>query len=266
LIDGEDTMTRKLILFDIDGTILDQNNTIPQSTKDAVQFLKEEGHEVALATGRAPYYINDVREALQIESFICFNGQYVEVEEEVIFKNPIETELLTELYEVSSRRGHPLVYMGADAMKSTVEHDRAIENSFASIYVDSKRIGVNQRYFDETDIYQALLFCQEHEEAIYHEAMKDLTFVRWNDYCTDVISLGGSKALGIEKYMEHKGFTKDQVYAFGDNLNDIDMLQYAGHGVAMGNAPDRVKQAARYVTKDVSDHGIAHGLKMVGLL
>ena len=78
--------------------------------------------------------------------------------------------------------------------------------------------------------------------------------------------LGGSKAMGIEKFIEKKGFTKDQVYAFGDYLNDIEMLQYVGHGVAMGNAPEEVKNVARYVTKDVSENGIAYGLEMVGLL
>lgn len=82
----------------------------------------------------------------------------------------------------------------------------------------------------------------------------------------DVISLGGSKAIGVEKYMEYRGYTKDQVYAFGDNLNDMEMLQYVGHGVAMGNAPDAVKQAAKYVTKAVGDDGIAYGLKKLGLI
>ena len=82
----------------------------------------------------------------------------------------------------------------------------------------------------------------------------------------DVLPIGGSKANGIEKYIEKRGYTKDQVYAFGDYLNDIEMLQYVGHGVAMGNAPDEVKKAARYVTKDVGEDGIAYGLEMVGLL
>ncbi|MER2090901.1 MAG: HAD-IIB family hydrolase, partial [Sporosarcina sp.] len=82
----------------------------------------------------------------------------------------------------------------------------------------------------------------------------------------DVLPLGGSKAKGIEKFIEKKGFRKEHVYAFGDNLNDIEMLQYVGHGVAMGNAPEIVKNAARYITKDVSEDGIAHGLEMVGLL
>jgi len=69
----------------------------------------------------------------------------------------------------------------------------------------------------------------------------------------DVLPLGGSKAQGIEKAIEKLGYTKEQVYAFGDYLNDIEMLQFVGNGVAMGNAPDLVKNAAKYVTKDVSD-------------
>lgn len=266
ILDGEDTMTRKLILFDIDGTLLDQNKGIPKSTKEAIQALQEAGHEVALATGRAPYYIDEVREALQIDSFICFNGQYVEVDQQVIYKKPIEKELLKQLFAFASSQGHSLIYMGAKEMKSTARRDRLMEDLFATVYVDGRRVERNDQYFNEEEIYQALLFCEEVEEAVYHDTLKDLTFVRWHPNCMDVISLGGSKAIGVEKYMEYRGYTKDQVYAFGDNLNDMEMLQYVGHGVAMGNAPDAVKQAAKYVTKAVGDDGIAYGLKKLGLI
>lgn len=259
-------MTKKLIMFDIDGTLLDHQNEIPASTKEAIQQLKEDGHEVAIATGRAPYYINEIREALEIDSFVCFNGQYVEIDNEVIYKNPIRKELLTNLYEFSSSKEHPLVYMGAEAMKSTVERNSTVEGCFASINIDTRNLRTSAKYFNEMEIYQTLLFCEAHEESAYHQSIKDLNFVRWHQHSVDVLPIGGSKAMGIERFMEHRGFTRDQVYAFGDNLNDLEMLQFVGHGVAMGNAPDKVKQAAKYVTKDVNDHGIAYGLEMVGLI
>lgn len=261
-----DKVSRKLIMFDIDGTLLDHENKIPASTKEAIQLVKEAGHEVAIATGRAPYYITEMREALQIDAFVCFNGQYVEIENEVIYKNPIEKALLTNLFSNSKVNGHPLVYMGAEAMRSTVEDNEIVENCFSSINIDTVNITMNAQYFDEVEIYQTLLFCQAHEEDIYKQAMQNLNFIRWHAHSTDVLPLGGSKAKGIEKFMDYRGIKREDVYAFGDNLNDIEMLRFVGHGVAMGNAPSVVKEAARYVTKDVGEHGIAYGLEMVGLL
>lgn len=263
---GEDKMTRKLIMFDIDGTLLDHEKKLPSSTKEAIRSLKEAGHEVAIATGRAPYFIQELRKELEIDSFVCFNGQYVESENEVIYKNPIDKELLTHLSTFSSSREHPLVYMSGEAMRSTIQQHAEIETCFRSLDIGVSNPEMDANYFNEMEIYQTLLFCKEHEESIYRQSMPNLNFVRWHEYSLDVLPMGGSKAMGIEKFMAHKGFEKGEVYAFGDNLNDIEMLQYVEHGVAMGNAPEAVKKVARYVTRDVDQDGIAYGLEMVGLL
>ena len=255
-----------MILFDIDGTLLDHDKKLPRSAKEAIRSLQEVGHEVAIATGRPPYFFKELREELGINSFVCFNGQYVEVENEVIYKNSIDQDKLARLLSLSSSNEHPLVFMGAESMKSSIDYHAVIADTFATLDVGVTHPKFNANYFNETEIYQVLLYCQEHEESLYRDDMRDLKFVRWHENAMDVLPLGGSKAQGIEKLMERKGFTKEQVYAFGDYYNDLEMLQYVGHGIAMGNAPEEVKKVARYVTKDVADNGIACGLKMVGLL
>lgn len=82
----------------------------------------------------------------------------------------------------------------------------------------------------------------------------------------DIIPNGGSKAKGIEKYIEKLGFNRDQVYAFGDGLNDLEMIEAVGTGIVMGNGHEDLKKLANHVTKDVSEDGIYHGLKWAGLL
>ena len=70
-------MTEKhIIFFDIDGTLLDEDKIMPNSTKEAIFALKEQGHEVAIATGRAPFMFVDIREELNIDTYISYNGQY----------------------------------------------------------------------------------------------------------------------------------------------------------------------------------------------
>ncbi|MFP3488979.1 HAD-IIB family hydrolase, partial [Staphylococcus sp. SIMBA_130] len=85
-------------------------------------------------------------------------------------------------------------------------------------------------------------------------------------YSMDVIPPGGSKAKGIEAMIDHLGFKRENTYAFGDALNDIEMLKFAGTGVAMGNGYDEVKEVADYITDPVDQNGIQKGLKKVGLL
>jgi hydroxymethylpyrimidine pyrophosphatase-like HAD family hydrolase len=115
-------------------------------------------------------------------------------------------------------------------------------------------------------MYQTLLFCPEGEEQQYEEEFHDFDFIRWHPVSVDVLPKGGSKAKGIEKIVQKLGFPEDRQFAFGDGLNDIEMLMSVKNSVAMGNAEEVVKSAAKHVTKSVEDDGILHGLQMVGLL
>ena len=77
---------------------------------------------------------------------------------------------------------------------------------------------------------------------------------------------GGGKMVGIQRYLDSIGATRDEIIAFGDGHNDAEMLRYAGIGVAMGNAEDDTKAVADYVTADIDDDGIAKALEHFGLI
>ncbi|WP_026105202.1 Cof-type HAD-IIB family hydrolase [Halalkalibacterium ligniniphilum] len=257
-------MTRKLIFFDIDGTLLNHDKELPISTKQAIQTLKERGHYVAIATGRAPFLFGSLREDLGIETYVSFNGQYVVAEKEIIFKNSLHKETLKVFTEFALRHDHPIVYMDHEDMKANIEYHPFVEESIGTLKFEHP--AHDPEYFVERDIYQALLFCTSEEEQQYIDTFGLFDFVRWHPVSTDVLPAGGSKAKGIEAIIQHLGFSKSDVYAFGDGLNDIEMLQFVENSVAMGNAEDSVKKAAKHVTKDVNEDGIKHGLELVGLL
>lgn len=258
-------MKPKTIFFDIDGTLLDHDKQIPPSTKEAISALQQKGHQVAIATGRGPFMFEDIRKELGIHTYVSYNGQYVVWEGKVIYSNPISPELIQSITEFSAKRDHPLVFMGADAMKSTVPYHEYVQESLASLKFDHPE--ADPLYYRKQPIYQCLLFCKEDEENEYLEAFGDhLQFIRWHPLSTDILPAVGSKAIGIAKTIERLKADPDDVYAFGDGLNDIEMLQFVKHSVAMGNAPEEVQRAAKYVTKDVADNGIYHGLKMLNLL
>ena len=253
-----------MIFFDIDGTLLDHQKNLPQSAKRSIAALKEAGHEVAIATGRPPFFFKELREELGIDSFVSFNGQYVVFKGEEIFSNPLDAATIEELTSFSAKRDHPLVYMNHQTMKSNISDHPAIEESLHSLKFHAPDL--DPLFHKDRDLYQTLLFCTEGEEKEYVEAFSKIRFVRWHPSSVDVIPANGSKAVGISHLIKKLGYSIDQVYAFGDERNDLEMLSQVGHGVAMGNAPQDVKDVANYVTKSVDEDGIEHGLKMVGLL
>jgi Cof subfamily protein (haloacid dehalogenase superfamily) len=257
-------MSQQMIFFDIDGTLLDHNKQLPSSTKQAIRALKEEGHEVAIATGRAPFLFKELREELEIDSFVSFNGQYVVLKGEVIYKNPLKKHVLQSLTDFAVTNNHPLVYMDHENMKANIKYHSYIDESISTL--SAVHPEYNPDYFIDKEIYQTLLFCSETQETPYQKGFKDLNFIRWHEYSMDVLPFGGSKANGIEKLIDKMDFKKEQIYAFGDGLNDIEMLQYAGNSVAMGNAHNLAKNAAKYITRDVGEDGILYGLELVGLL
>ncbi|MGM9931213.1 Cof-type HAD-IIB family hydrolase [Pradoshia sp.] len=257
---------KSVIFFDIDGTLLDHEKELPLSTKKAVFALKEKGHEVAIATGRAPFMFESLRRELEIETYVSYNGQYVVLQNEVIYANPLKISALEQLTKSALEREHPIVYMDHEDMKANVppEHNYITE-SISELKLDVFPTH-DPHYYQGRELYQSLLFCPEGEERFYEETFKDFDFIRWHPFSVDILPQGGSKARGIEKITERLGFAKERQYAFGDGLNDIEMLTRIENSVAMGNAVERVKAVAKYITKPVDEEGILHGLQMVGLL
>ncbi|MED3574426.1 Cof-type HAD-IIB family hydrolase [Cytobacillus praedii] len=255
---------KKIAFFDIDGTLLDQNKQLPNLTKKALSKLKENGVFVAIATGRAPFMFENLREELDIDSYVSFNGQYVVFENKVIYKNPLNIKELENLYNYSLERNHPMVFMDEGVMKASVANDEYIDLCIKSLKFPYP--SVDENYYKHKEVYQSLIFCEEQYDELYEMNFPNSRFVRWHRFSTDVLPAGGSKAEGIKLMAEHLGFQMENVYAFGDGLNDIEMLQTVGTGVAMGNASEQVKMAADVTTTSIDEDGIWNALKKLELI
>ncbi|MFC7373103.1 Cof-type HAD-IIB family hydrolase [Fictibacillus iocasae] len=258
-------MNDKIVFFDIDGTLVNEEKKVPDSAKEALHKLRENGIHTAIATGRGPFMFTELRKELELDSFVSFNGSYVMFENDVIHKNPLNTEVLEKLEEEAVKNGHPLVYLDHKGATSNVSRHEIIEactyNLMPSYPIHSPQ------YYKQNEVYQVLLFCEEKDEQPYKSGYSDTYgFIRWHEHCLDVLPYGGSKAKGIEVFVQKLGIKRENIFAFGDALNDLEMLAAAGTGVAMGNGLEQAKQTADYVTKSVDEDGIYHGLKHLGLI
>ncbi|MFF2446012.1 Cof-type HAD-IIB family hydrolase [Neobacillus sp. NPDC058068] len=255
---------KKIVFFDIDGTLLDHEKSLPASTKKAIELLKENGTFIAIATGRAPFMFEGLREELGIDSYVSFNGQFVVFENEVVYENPLNEVELKRLHQRAEKSNHPIVFMNENTMKASVQHHSFIEQSLGSLNFSHPE--KDSSFYVNRNIYQSLLFCEEREEEKYLADFPEFNYIRWHSYSVDVLPKGGSKAEGIKKMIERLGFDLKDVYAFGDGLNDLEMLKAVGTGVSMGNGVPEAKKLADFVTTDVDNDGIWNGLKELQLI
>ncbi|WP_257350623.1 Cof-type HAD-IIB family hydrolase [Pseudalkalibacillus decolorationis] len=258
-------MKNKIVFFDIDGTLLDHNKQLPKGTKEAITELKKRNVPVVIATGRAPFMFQPLLKELTIDSFVSFNGQFVSYQDQCIYENPIDLEVLERLVTHSNEHNHPMVFL--NELEGRTTHDR---HPHVMKSMDDLRLthpAHDPIFYQGRPIYQALLYCEKGEkELAYRNSYSDFNFIRWHRFSLDVLPKLGSKAIGIQKMIEHLGYYQEDVIAFGDGLNDLEMLEFAGAGIAMGDGKEEAKRVADFVTKPVGEDGIYYGLKKLGIL
>lgn len=242
-------MGKKIVFFDIDGTLVDLDKKLPDSTKQAVKELQDNGTHVAIATGRGPLMTEHILKELNIDCYACYNGSICIHDGEMVYSNPISVELCEKVTRFANTNGHSVVYMGSFDYFSSKE-DSSINECFNELY--SPLPVVDPEFYKSNPVYQMLVFYTEKDDTKYSEEITDLELVRWHKYSVDLLPKGGSKAFGIRQMVERMGYKLNDVYAFGDGLNDLQMLTDVGTGICMGNGHPLVKEAADYVTDDVS--------------
>jgi Cof subfamily protein (haloacid dehalogenase superfamily) len=259
-------MNYKVVIFDIDGTILPHGKTLSHATKEAIKRLREKNLKVVIATGRAPYFSESIVKEIGVDSMVFFNGSYVFHEGKEIFKNPIEKKILRKIQLLSQDLQHPLTYLGETSFKATdISHPFIVE---AYKHDTWKPELAPPQFWMEQDIYQMFLHCEMDEEAAYQTKIPQLDFRRWTSgmRTCDVNLSNANKAVGLTKLLEKLGIAPDEAVAFGDGMNDIEMLSLVGMGVAMGSARDELKDFANMVTLSAEEDGVRYGLERLGLI
>lgn len=274
----------KIIFFDIDGTLLNGKKRIPESARKAIAELKEAGIIPAIATGRPPFRIHEILAELEIETYVSLNGQYVVHQNEVIYQNPMKKGAVKRIAKAAELNNQTVAFCGSDKIlgnslvsASSKGWKKKISNHLPFTpphfivnlifkYGDKSKKPILKEYYENRVIYQCMLHATEKYDAYYAKEFPDCNFMRWNPYSVDVCPEGGSKAVGIIKLLEHLHIPIEASAAFGDGLNDIEMLKLVGTGIAMGNGREELKQVADKITESPEKNGIQIGLQEIGAI
>lgn len=256
----------KAVFFDIDGTLVSfETHQIPESAKKAINDLRKKGILVFIASGRHLLSINNLG-SLQFDGYITLNGGYcIAGNDQVIYKNSILREDISSLVRyMEEKESFPCIFVHEHTSFLNY-HNRQTDEIFQLLNFPEPPVAP-LREASEGEIFQLVAFFSKEQERAIMEVMPHSQATRWNPLFTDVIPLGSSKRVGIDKMLAHFGIALDETMAFGDGGNDISMLQHVGIGVAMGNAGEEVKRVANHVTSSVDDDGVYRALLHFGVI
>lgn len=263
----------KIVFFDIDGTICDDTMEIPESTITAIRTLRENGHLAFLCSGRARGNIRSKKlEAIGFDGVIAACGNHVELNGEVIYERILETDIVKKIIRLCREHRMPIVLEGP------VKHWLDANGFESDPYVDYLLADLGDAaimlaegpdaYTDDIYINKFSADIMEYTDfdAIRSELEDVFDFLLHEGNVLECVPKGTSKATGIQWLCNHLDISQEDTYAIGDSVNDLDMLGYVGHGIAMGNASQVAKDAAEYITTDIHDDGIYNALKHYGLI
>lgn len=259
-----------LIALDLDGTLLKDDKTISDKTKIIIEQIRKDGHIVMISTGRpyrssAMYY-----QELNLDSpIVNFNGAFVH--------HPLHVDwgAFHELIAISTVKAivdtcfqYSVENLVAEVIDEVYIHYHN-EKILDILQIGNPKITTGDlRVFLKKEPTSLLIHAEENNmkkiRSILSDVHSEMVDHRsWGApwYVIEIVKHGINKAVGVQKVAEYYGIPRERIIAFGDEDNDLEMLQYAKYGIAMENGIDQVKEIAYDITLANEKDGVAHYLE-----
>lgn len=261
-------MKYKLLVLDVDGTLLNDEREISKRTLAALLKVQQMGVRIVLASGRPTYGLMPLAKTLELGNYggfvLSYNGcQIIKAQNgEILFERRINPEMLPYLEKKARKNGFAIF---------TYHDDTLITDSPDNEYIKNEALLNNLKIIREDEFSTAIDFApckcmlvSDKEKALIgleqhweKRLAGTLDAFRSEPYFLEVVPCGVNKANTLGALLEHLEVTREEVIAVGDGVCDVTMLQLAGMGVAMGHSQDSVKVCADYVTASNEEDGVA---------
>lgn len=211
-----------ILFFDLDGTLL-VDGKISEECRRALEKAKQSGHFLVLNTGRSPAFVpKQIFEDPLWAGHIC-GSSYTDLFGEVLSREPLSKKTLKSVFEFAKEQNVQVIFEGESENFYTLPQSAAQKDA----------AGIFERE-ELPAIVKVTFWCDPLRVPL--DRFSGLRIVRFKSYA-EGISVGFDKSSGMKLILEEMGFSKEDTMAFGDSENDIDMLKFAGKGVAMKDAP-----------------------------
>ena len=255
----------KIVFFDIDDTLrVKVTGYMPESIKYVFKSLKEKGIMTGIATGRALYAIVPEIRDLNPDYFVTINGTYVvDKKEAEIVSDPLPRDLVEKYVNWAKSEGIEYGFTGKDKPVVSKRCD-LIDDAMKPIY---GICDVESDFYLTNDVYQMWTFAENNADLqLPKDLASEIRLVPWHEHSSDVVKVGVSKASGVAHVLESQNLKPLNAMMFGDGPNDMEIFDYVGLKIAMGNAVPELKEKADFVTKTVEEDGILYALEELGLV
>lgn len=261
-------MNKKILVLDIDGTLLNSKKEITEKTRKALIDIQKCGHIVVIASGRPTAGIVKIAEKLCLEEFggyvLSFNGARITnwKTKRVIYQNTLSRDLIKPLYDFAVEKNIGLVSYQDDCIITGTKQDEYMLYEGKINGIEIKTVEDFPLYVD-FDINKCLFTASadiagEYEKQLIEIYGNKASIYRSEPFFIEVMPEGVDKAASLDKLVKLLGFTKEDAICCGDGFNDLSMIKYAGIGVAMENAQNAVKKEADFITFSNDDDGIVY--------
>lgn len=262
----------RLVCVDLDGTLCGPDKRVSAGNRAALERACEAGVMVAIASGRHPFNVCELMDDLGLpRTAVCLSGAYVMLDGREVFRHGISLACAEAAIDVARRAGCYVSVSGADFnLNSGTIRRAAAESAAASRYTPCG--GYDELLARVRERGDELLKCSLHadDERSYRELRARLdealggVALAQSDVCwVDVNDAGCSKAEGIAELAAALGVGLSEVAAIGDDENDVESMAAVGMGIAMGNAIEPVRAAARVIVADNAHDGVAEAIDLL---
>lgn len=251
----------RLLLFDLDGTLLRSDKTISKRTRAALQSCREKGIMIGVSTSRGEYNSLSFIEELQPDVLIASGGALVKYEGKYIYKAEFSAEETRQMISAARK------ICGADC-NLTVD---TIDGHFRNYKLDLEKqdqswedaIDTDFQYFKDNALKMCVEIFDECQVECLREMLTDCDCIRFSDgYWYKFTKKAATKEQAVMEICAACGIRPEEITAFGDDYADIGMLELCGMGISMGNAIEEVKKKADLIIGSNDEDGIAEYLEM----
>lgn len=293
-------MSRKILFFDIDGTIMGTKRFIPESAKLGLKKAKEKGNLCFICTGRSYAMLPEEILDLDFDGYICGGGTYIKIKEKEIIDYRLSTNQIERILSHIAKGKLGLFIEGKDYLyylpfeyyedekatkvflKELTSNQKEVDFSNLSEISASKFSGIISPpqwknaivMAEELSDFMNLIIHRKPNAEEYEEALKSKnphsdtqnTLHSSGFGFIEMLPNGYNKATGIAAVLAHLQIPNEDAYGFGDSENDREMLQFLQNSICMGNGTESMKKIASYVTAPLKEDGLYKAMEHFSLI